>query len=104
MKKLTLSVTKAHISGGEQAHPGKCPIANSIIENLKKVTHVSVLPNETTIRVKKGKTIYSYKSNMPSSAKTFIKKFDDGNIVSPFKLTLNFKRISNNLVPAFEVH
>lgn len=104
MKKLTLKVTKSHISRGEQAHPGKCPIANSIIEKVRKVTHVSVLPNETTIRVKKGNKIYSYKSTMPSSAKYFIKKFDDGNFVNPFQLTLNFKRISNNLVPAYEVH
>ena len=75
MKKLTLKVTKTHITRGEQAHPGKCPIANSIINKLKKVTHVSVLPNETTIRVKKGGNIFSYKSIMPSSAKNFIKKF-----------------------------
>jgi len=95
MRKLTLNITKANISNGRQANPGKCPIANSLRENIANITHVSVLPNEASIRVKKGKKILAYKSKLTSKAYNFIRKFDDGKRVKPFSLTLDFVQQKN---------
>lgn len=97
MRKTSVRITNSNIKNGEQANPGKCPIANSLKDNIKNLTFVSVLPNETTIKVKKGNRITAYKSTLNSKAKTFIKNFDDGEAVKPFSLTFNFKRISNSL-------
>lgn len=94
MRKTSLRITKANIKNGEQANPGKCPIANSIVENIRNVTFVSVLPDQATIKVKKGNKIQAYKSALNNKAKTFIKNFDDGETVNPFFLTFNFKKIS----------
>lgn len=94
MRKTSLRITKANIKNGEQANPGKCPIANSILENIKNVTFVSVLPDQATIKVKRGNKIQAYKSVLNNKAKKFIKNFDDGEAVIPFLITLNFKKIS----------
>jgi hypothetical protein len=97
MRKITLNITKAHIAEGQAANPGKCPIANSLIENIKNITYVSVLPNDATIRVKNGSNVVSYKSKLSSKAYSFVKKFDDGRIVKPFTLSFNFERIDKNI-------
>jgi len=97
MRKLTLNITKANISNGSQANPGKCPIANSIKDNIANITHVSVLPNEASIRVKRGKKLIFFKSKLSPKAYNFIRKFDDGKRVKPFSLTLDFVQQKNSL-------
>ena len=90
MGKLKLNITKANISNGSKANPGKCPIANSLKDSILNITQVSVLPNEASIRVKRGKKILCYKSKLSTKAYNFIRKFDDGRRVKPFSLTLDF--------------
>lgn len=97
MKLVNLNVTKANIKNGVAVHPGKCPIANSILENVKNVYFVSVLPDQVAIKVKNGNKITAYKSNTPKSANTFIKRFDDGQKVTPFSLKLSFEKVNKNL-------
>lgn len=96
MKRVSLNITKAHIKNGVAVHPGKCPIANSIIENVKNVYYVSVLPDQVAIKVKTGKKITAYKSATPKLANTFIKRFDDGQKVTPFSLKLSFEKVNKN--------
>jgi hypothetical protein len=77
MKHVNLKITKANIINGVAVNPGKCPIANSILENVKNAYYVCVLPDQVAIKVKNGNKITAYKSNTPKVAGTFIKKFDD---------------------------
>jgi len=96
MKRVNLTITKANIKNGEAVNPGKCPIANSILENVKNVYYVSVLPDQVAIKIKKGNKITAYRSNTPKSANTFIKRFDDGQKVTPFSLKLSFEKVNKN--------
>jgi len=97
MRRLNLSITRANIKWGEQANPSKCPIANSIKDSIKNVTYVCVLPNEATIKVKRGKNILSYKSKMPAEGNNFVRNFDDGFKVTPFKLTLELSKLKKEI-------
>jgi len=97
MKRLQLKITRANIKNGEQANPGKCPIANSLIENIRNLIYVSVLPNEATIKVKNGKSITAYRGSLPEKGNSFVKNFDGGKRVNPFSLTLELKKLNKNL-------
>jgi hypothetical protein len=97
MRNINLKVTKANIKNGEPVNPGKCPIANSIMEQVKNVYYVRVLPEEAAIKVKRGNKITAYKSTLPKEANTFIRMFDDGTCVKPFSLNLNFKKINSKM-------
>jgi len=97
MRNINLKVTRANIKNGEPVNPGKCPIANSIMEQVKNVYYVRVLPEEASIKVKQGNKIITYKSTLPKVANTFIRMFDDGTRVKPFSLNLNFKKINNKI-------
>ena len=97
MKKLNLRITKANIKNGEQTNPGKCPIANSIIENVKNVIHVCVLPNEATIKVKNGNRVTAYRGKLPTKAHSFVRNFDEGLKVKPFVLSLELNRLNKKI-------
>jgi len=97
MKKLDLRISKTNIKNGEQTNPGKCPIANSIMESVKNVIYVSVLPNEATIKVKKGNKIVAYRGSLPKEGNQFVKNFDDGLKVTPFKMSLNLNKLDKKI-------
>jgi hypothetical protein len=92
--KVNLTITKENINSGIRAMPGACPIANSITESVNNITYVSVLPYDATIKVKKGNKLEAYRAIMPKIGNNFVKKFDMGADVAPFKLNINFKKIS----------
>lgn len=97
MRNINLRITKAHIKSGEKVNPSKCAIANSIIDNIKNVYHVCVLPGLATIKVRRGNKISAYSSHLPEAATSFIRKFDDGKAVSPFSLKLEFKKLDKKV-------
>jgi hypothetical protein len=95
--KLTFNITKNNIKNGKQADPANCAIARAVKNNIKnkglKLKRVSVLPNDITIKYfnEKTKRNRTISANMPNSGFQFIKAFDSGYKVQPFKLELNFK-------------
>lgn len=97
MKKLDIKITKANIKNGERTNPGKCPIANSIVENVDNVIYVCVLPNEATIKVKRGKKITAYRGALPATGYNFVRNFDDGLKVLPFALHLELKKLDKKI-------
>jgi len=92
--KVNLNVTQQNINSGIKAMPGVCPIANAITESVNHITYVSVLPYDATIKVKQGNKLQAYRAIMPKIGNNFVKKFDCGADVAPFKLNINFKKIS----------
>jgi len=97
MRKINLKITKANIKSGERTNPGKCPIANSIMENMRNVIYVCVLPNEATVKVKNGKSITAYRGSLPAVGNNFVRNFDDGLRVQPFNLTLQLNKLSKKI-------
>ena len=97
MRKLNLKITKANIRNGERTNPGKCPIANSILEKVKNVIYVCVLPNEATIKVKNGKNVVAYRGKLDASGHNFVRNFDDGLRVNPFSLKLELNKLPKKI-------
>jgi len=91
-KNINLNITKTNIKNGERANPGKCPIANSIRDNVKSLVNVHVLPDNIFFVIKENKENVAYTTKTPYTGNQFIKKFDDGKKVRPFKLELNFTK------------
>jgi len=97
MRKFNLKITRANIKNGERANPNKCPIANSVIENINNVVYVSILPQEATIKVKRGKKLIAYRGKMPENAFQFVRNFDGGSKVNPFILTLELDKLDKKI-------
>jgi hypothetical protein len=97
MKKLDLKITRANIKNGERTNPGKCPIANSVLDNVNNIIYVSILPDEATIKVKNGRNIVAYRGKMPKKAFNFVRNFDDGFKVKPFALTLELNKLDKKI-------
>lgn len=97
MRKIDLKITKANIKDGERTNPGKCPIANSIMESVRNVIYVCVLPNEATIKVKKGNKVTAYRGKLPSEGFSFVRNFDDGLRVNPFSLSLSLNKLPKKI-------
>jgi len=97
MKKINLNITKDNIKNGERTNPGKCPIANSVMDTVKNVIYVSILPQEATIKVKTGKKIEAFRGKLPEKAFNFIRNFDDGLRVNPFNLTLELNKLDKKI-------
>ena len=90
--KTNIKVTTKNINSGIKTEPSKCPIANSLKDKFKHLTHVRVLPDIVTITVLKNKKPVSYNAKTPEHARTFIKRFDDGSLVKPINVNFNFKK------------
>lgn len=97
MRKLNLKITRANIKEGERTNPGKCPIANSIMESVRNVIYVCVLPNEATIKVKKGNKVTAYRGSLPANGHNFVRNFDDGLKVVPFSLELKLDKLAKKI-------
>lgn len=89
MKQQTFKVTNKNILEGEKANPQNCAIARAIKNQMKKkMTNVSVLPNQVILEMDKKMFI----AEMPKIGTNFIKRFDRGQAVNAFKLNLKFKK------------
>ena len=87
--KQDIKISNKNILEGEKADPQNCAIAKAIKSKMKKkITNVSVLPTQVILEIDKKMFI----ANMPKEGSAFIKRFDHGQAVNPFKLNLIFKK------------
>jgi hypothetical protein len=87
--KQTLKITNRNILEGEKANPQNCAIARAIKSKMKKkIEEISVLPSQVILKIDKKMFV----APMPKDAANFIKRFDRGLAVNPFKLNLRFKK------------
>jgi hypothetical protein len=90
--KTNIKVTTKNIKLGIKTEPSKCPIANSLKDKFKHLSHVRVLPDIVSITILRNKKPVYYNAKTPEHARTFIKRFDDGSFVKPINVSLNFKK------------
>jgi len=97
MKSLKLRVSSSDINDGERSNPQNCAIARTLKRNnkIKKLKSVSVFHNVCIIKKEEKGRIQNYRAEMPYDAQSFIRDFDHGAAVVPFRLTLDFKKVSN---------
>ena len=87
--KQTLNITNKNILEGEKADPQNCAIARAIKNKMKKqIQEVSVLPAQVILKIDNKMFV----APMPKEGTGFIKRFDRGLAVNPFKLNLKFKK------------
>ena len=88
--KVDLNITKQHIKNGVKADPYGCPIASSIKDKIKNLKRVSVFADYATIIVSRNNKTQYLKASLNDMATSFVRRFDDGLTIRPFKVTLNF--------------
>jgi len=88
MRKVKLKITDSNIKNGKITDPANCPIANAIKRQFKGLVSVSVLADRAFIKLKNGKRATTYNSNLSKEATQFVKNFDRGFKVRPFKFEL----------------
>jgi hypothetical protein len=84
--KKTITVRQEHISAGIKLNCLACPIARAVAEQVPEL-------NQPRVRDKAVSTGWSIEGNLktyllPRSAQRFIKRFDKGKEVLPFRFTL----------------
>lgn len=88
MRKVNLKITDSNIKNGKAADPANCPIANAIKRQFKGLAYVSVLADRAFVAIKKSSKITTYNSTLTKEASQFVKSFDRGFKVRPFKFEL----------------
>lgn len=88
MRKVKLKITDSNIKNGIPADPANCPIANAIKSKFKGLAYVSVLADRAIISLKGNKNASTYSSHLSKEASQFVKNFDRGVKVRPFKFEL----------------
>ena len=83
-----INITNKNILEGEKANPQNCAIARAIKSQLKKVKDVSVVGSHISMQVDNKMFV----AKMPKIGENFIKRFDKGMAVNPFKLKLKFRK------------
>jgi hypothetical protein len=83
-----INITNRNIREGEKANPQNCAIARAIKSQLKKIKDVSVLGANVSMQVDNK----IFVAKMPKVGENFIKRFDRGIAVNPFKLKLKFRK------------
>ena len=84
-------ITKEHIENGKRKDNKCCPIALSF-QNHKEVKHVLIFDNHAWLFMKKKKgqiKTFMQDFNLTDEMKTFIKKFDNKEIVQPQTFIFN---------------
>jgi hypothetical protein len=94
MRKINLKVTSLNIKNGKITDPANCPIANAIKREFKGLLFVSVLADRAFVGIKKGVKKITYCSPLSKEATTFVKNYDRGNFVKPFKFELMLSKAS----------
>lgn len=89
---VRLNVTNKNINEAKQADPTNCPIARALKRTVRGIKNVRVYGKNANMLVKKGKKITFYTTVLENAATTFIKRFDSGLAVHPFKLKITWKR------------
>ena len=85
MKTLVIEVTRDDIQQGEIESCENCPVARAVKRAIPDQVHVEVLPHEIWIAYKKREP----ESHRPKKeVMEFIKQFDAGLPVEPFKFNL----------------
>lgn len=87
---MRIEVTQSDIDHGERGSCTACPIAIALERHLG--CHVTVQENDTEvappcawIRIQRDGSQHQ----LPGSAESFIRRFDDGKSVAPFAFNLN---------------
>lgn len=88
IRKVKLKITNSNIKKGIMADPNNCPIANAIKKQIKGLAFVSVLADRAFVGVKNGKKTTTFNSKLSKEASSFVKSFDRGLAVCPFKFEL----------------
>lgn len=89
---IKLNVTNKNIRDAEIADPSNCPIAKALKRSVKGLKNVFVYGKNAHITIKNGNRCQRYTTDLAQIASTFVRRFDAGLSVLPFKFTLNFKR------------
>ena len=84
--KKTVSVTEDHIKNGLRFMCGKCPVALAVSEHTGR----KALVGSHTLDFADNDFMY-FKPVLPRSVRRFIKRFDRGLSVKPFKFILPMK-------------
>jgi len=96
--KLKLNITNKNIHEGRQSDPTRCAIAKAMHSKLGQDIRVGVFPDWVYLEIKKNNKIKKYKGNTTAKVTEFIKRFDAGLPVNPFKLSLNLSETKRILV------
>lgn len=92
---ITISVTEEHIRVGDKKQCSSCPIALAIKEFISPFVSLAVA-FELTLHYKKRTEnwclLHNHVIDLPQEALTFIKEFDDGEAVDPFKFELKIPK------------
>jgi len=83
-----INITNKYILEGEKANPQNCAIARAIKSQLRKVKDVSVVGSHISLNLDNKMFV----AEMPEAGAAFIKRFDKGMAVNPFKLKLKFRK------------
>lgn len=90
---MSFNITNKDISKGKQADPNGCAIARAIYKN-KKVKSAKVFHDTCHIKVIEKNKIKSYRAQMPDEARMFVRRFDLGQAVAPFRLAVELVSVS----------
>lgn len=96
--KLNLNITNKHIQNGTFSDPSNCAIAKAMKAKLGQGIKVGVFPDRVYLEVKKNNNTRRYKGAVSKKIAQFIKRFDAGLPVSPFKLTFSLSKAKSILV------
>ena len=94
--KVNLNITKTHIKNGVKTDPSDCPIASSIKDKIKNLKRVSVFVDYATIIVSRNNRNQYLRASLNDMASSFVRRFDGGMTIKPFKVTLNFTKEAAN--------
>jgi hypothetical protein len=94
--KVDLTITRKHIKNGVMTDPNGCPIASSIKDKIKNLKRVSVFVDYATIIVSRNNRNQYLRASLNDMASSFVRQFDGGMTVEPFKVTLNFTKKAAN--------
>ena len=80
---MLITVKRSDIRRGKQSDPEQCPIALALVRTDSALNGESVSISDERARI--GWNWY----NLPRSARRFVKRFDSGKKVAPFRFRLS---------------
>lgn len=89
---IKLNVTNKNIRDAKVADPSNCPIAKALKRSVKGLRDVYVYGKNAHITIKNGNRCTRYTTDLAQIASSFVRRFDAGLAVLPFKFTLSFKK------------
>lgn len=92
MPKLTIEVTEHDIKNGQPCAPECCPIALAFRERWGLDEDEELHVDKYGILIENGNGEETFRCPMPDAGCRFIDDFDAGRPVSPFTLTLTYRK------------